>query len=77
MPVGAIATGSETSSPSIVVATEILRDVDQHALAQPDGVEVGAVGGERQLVIGAALDSSRTARAAGAAARSAAGPRYW
>mgnify|MGYP001422091248 CR=1 FL=1 len=32
-----------------------LRDVDQHALAQLDGVEVGAVGGERQLVIGAAL----------------------
>ena len=32
-----------------------LRDVHQHALAQADGVEVGAVGAQRQLVVGAAL----------------------
>ena len=31
-------------------------DLDQNALAQPDGVEIGAVGAQGQLVIGAAID---------------------
>ena len=55
MPVGAIATGSDTVFAEQGGGNGNLRDVDQHALAQADGVEVGAVGAQRQLVVGAAL----------------------
>ncbi len=55
MPVGAIATGSDSFSPSRVVATEICETSTSTRWRKLDGVEVGAVGAQRQLVIGAAL----------------------
>ena len=54
-PIGASAIGAATGSPMIVVRDVAVVDVDQHALAQLDGFEVGAVGAERLLVVGAAV----------------------
>ena len=54
-PIGASASGSATCSPMMVVARLALRHVDQHALAQLDALEVGAVGAQRLLRVGAGL----------------------
>ena len=77
MPVGAMATGIDTLFAQHGGRERHLGDVDQHALAQADGVEIVAVGAERELVIGAALDIVEDRARYLAAARSAADPRYW
>ena len=54
-PVGAIASGIASSSPSTVVLRLALRHVDQHALAQLDRAHVVDIGVARVLRIGAGL----------------------
>jgi hypothetical protein len=54
-PVGAMASGIETASPSIEEASDTFDTSDQHTLAQADGVEFVAVGIERELIVGATL----------------------
>ena len=52
-PIGASASGSDAGSPRIVVLVLRAGDVAQDALAQFDALEIGAVGAQRLLGIGA------------------------
>ena len=54
-PIGDSANGADTFCPTMVVARLRSRHVHQHALAQPDLFQIGAVGAQRLLVIGAAF----------------------
>ena len=73
-PIGASASGSDTFSPRMVVERSRCDDVDQHALAQLDALQVVAVGAQRLLRIGAGIgiveERARHLAAGGAGAES-------
>ena len=54
-PIGANASGAATFCPNIVVAVLRVGNVNKHALAQLDCFQLGPIGAERFLAIGAAV----------------------